>query len=417
MAGVFACPECGRELALEGLSPGREILCDECSTWVEVPFLPRASGWKQRRHAPYQSPWWKSKLLRVAILFVVVAGMGLVASRVIGGRVRSGKERVLAELLASADKAEAAKRYDTALIELEAALSQTRTMDLGAYEKLEALRERRDRVSRLEAEARLARIDSLAPAQAVGESKIIDDRARHDPALAPLAATIKARLESSRRRQVEADLEIATQAYEAGKDAQAFEVAERLHDRAGALPRSDAERFQKEARSLLEAAVARSGVALPLVGGRFVAGSAEAYTAILERHQVETARARGFLPQPRRSPWAMLWDEKAPFRMTVQIAETQDQFYLESKNRTTQVDGTFELLHEGRVVWKTRVVTRTRTFLPDLTAYHGGRVATGDKRNPETERRLHDDAVRQFVEQTVKNLRGFPLRETALRAF
>ena len=103
MGGSFACPECGTELAPEGLTPGREVQCAECSTWVEVPYLPRVAPPK-RAQGRRKRPAWEWKLLRFAIAFAVVAVLGLVASQMIGSKVRNDRERVFAELVASADK-------------------------------------------------------------------------------------------------------------------------------------------------------------------------------------------------------------------------------------------------------------------------------------------------------------------------
>lgn len=414
MAGVFACPECGQKLAVEGFSPGREILCDGCSTWVEVPYLPRAGGSRSvRSTAPYSA--WNSPLLRGAILFAVVAMAGLFATKLIGGRVRSGQEKVLAELVASAEEAESAQQYDVASREIEAALSQARSMGLENSPRLDGLKEHRDRISLREIEFRLGNLDTLGLDQAVGEALTLSEKAAKNPALDSLATSIEAKLASLRLLQAEHDLEIARQALDLGREADAFAAASRLHDRSGELSRSDSVRFAAEARTILETAVSRKGVALPTVVGKFVAGSADAYTKILDRPRAEILRARGFLPEPRKSPWAVLWEEKAPFRATVEVTETQDQFYLQSKNRTTQVDGTFELYRGDHVVWKNRIVARTREPLPDLPAILGGHLGTADKRNPETERRLHDDAMKQFVELSNRNLRGMPTREAALK--
>ena len=414
MAGVFACPECGRELEVGDVSPGREVQCEGCSTWVEVPYLPRASGWKRGRRSTRRSPW-ASKSLRAAIVFAVVALSGLMATRMIGGRVRSDRERVLAELVASADEAESSRRFDDAIREIEGAVAHARTFVPKGSGRLAELESRRDRVSLLEARLRLTAVGSLKPDQAVGESLTLVQKARHDRALAPLVAEIAAKLDESRLRQAEADLGIARGSYDSGHDAEAVDAAERLYDRAGQLADPDALRFRDEAQGVLEAAVARSGVALPPVLGRFAVGSAESYSAILERPRAESLKAHGYVPQPRRSPWAKLWDEKAPFRETAQVVESQEEFYLQSKNRTTQVDGTFELLHGDRVVWKTRVFARTRSPLPDLPAYLAGHLATADRRDPDAERRLHDDALAQFVDQANRNHRGLPGREAAAR--
>jgi hypothetical protein len=414
MAGIFACPECGRKLAVEGLSPGREILCDACSTWVEVPYLPRAGESRRNRQVAPRSPW-NSLLLKGAIGFTVVVLLALIAGRMIGGQVRSGQEKVLAELIDAAEKAEADHRFGDAFREIVSAISHARTMKLEGLARFDELKEHRDRIIVLDVKERLAALETLGPDEAVGEAKTLAELASKQPALADLSETIDVRLASLRLCQAEGDLKRARKAFDEGRDAEAFATAERLHDRSGDLSRSDALRFQGEALSILEEAVARKGVALPPVVGKFVAGSAEAYTKALDRARIEVLRTKGYLPEPRQSAWIALWDEKAPFRATVVVVETQDNYYLQSKSRTTQIDATFEMLRDDRVIWKNRFIARTREPLPNLPALLGGHLATSDKHNPETERLLHDDAMKQFLELAGKILRGIPARETAIR--
>ena len=414
MTGVFACPECGSKLAVEATSAGREIQCEECLTWVEVPFLPRTISPRRGSRSAGRSPW-DSNALRAAIVFASVVLLALLATRMIGGRVRSDRERVLAELVTSAEQAESSKRYDVALREIEGALAHARTFEREGSAKLRELAGRRDRISLLEARVRLARVDDLDLDSAVGEALTLAERARHDPALAPLAGAIDDRLASSRTRQAETDLALARQALESGRDDRAFAFAERLHGRAKSLPEPESRRLRDEAEAVLTAAVGRSGVALPPVDGRFVAGSAEGYAALLDRLRADLLTARGFLPQPRRSAWTGLWDEKAPFVQPIHVAESQDELYLQSKNRTTLIDGTLELLHEGQVAWKARVTGRTRSPLPNLSAYLSGHLATAARRDPDVERRLHADALGQFADQAGRVLRGLPTRDAAAR--
>ena len=413
MLEVFACPECGRELGVEGFSPGREVQCEECSTWVEVPFLPRASQFRRPQRS-IRPTFWGSKLLRGAIAFAVVALLSMVAIRVIGGKVRSGREQVLTELLASADEAESYLRLGDALREIEAALAHARSTGLDDPDRVDDLVQRRDRISLKEADSRLAGVDALPPDSAVGESETLSRRAEKDTALAPLVEAIGAKLDQSRVRRAKSELAEARRAFDNGQDPEAFAAAARLHDHAGGIGEPLAESFRLDALSILENAVGRTGVALPPVDGRFVAGSAVDYETRLREHRAEVFRSRGYFPQPRSSPWSHLWDEKAPFRSTVHLVETREELYLQSRNRTTQVDGTFEVEHEGRVVWKTRVVARTRSPLPNLPAYLAGHLATAGRHDPEAERRFHDDAVLQFVEQAARNLRATPSREVAL---
>jgi len=414
MVGVFACPECGRELSLEGISPGRQVQCQGCSTWVEVPFLPRASGWK-RRGSPRRRAAWEFRALRAAVAFAVAAMIGLASVRMIGGRVRSGHERVLAVLVASATSAESGGRYDVALRESEAAVALARKVDPVGSGRLAGLIRHRDRVSVREARSRLAAVAGLDPDRAVGESLTLVDRARADPALASMAGAIKAGLADSRLRQAEADLETARSAFDRGRSREAFEAADRLHGRAGRLAESDAARFREQARGLIEAVVARDGAAIAPVAGRFIAGSPGAYTAILDRAWSDALRLRGYLPQPRQSPWRAVWDQKAPALAVARVVETQDGLYLQSKNRTTQIDGTFELTVAGRPPWATRAVVGTRVPLPDLPAYLAGHLATAGRRDSDAERRFHDDALALFAEQSARGLRGVPPRDPSPR--
>jgi hypothetical protein len=337
-----------------------------------------------------------------------LAIVGLATTQTIRARARSDRERVLNQLVESAERAEREGRAGEALYEVEAALSQARTLESLDPTRLTDLLERRDRISSREARIRLAGIDHLTPDQAVGEAMTLDARAELDRALEPLASEIASKLRSSRIRQARADEAAARWALEHGKPAEAFQLAARLHERASSLDGSDSRSFQETATTLIETIVAKYGVALPTPTGRFLVGSAEAYEISLERPWTDTLRAHGYLVSPRNSPWRPVWDEHAPFRATTSLVETQDGFYYQSKNRTTQVDAILELTREGQSIWQTRVVARTRVPLPDLPAYLAGHLATASKRDPDIEKRLQADAVALFVEQAAFKLKAIP---------
>ena len=40
MDGLFACPECGSDVEVGGLAPGRQVRCGFCQRLLEVPYLP-----------------------------------------------------------------------------------------------------------------------------------------------------------------------------------------------------------------------------------------------------------------------------------------------------------------------------------------------------------------------------------------
>ncbi len=412
MGGRFACPECGQGLELGGLTPGRAVLCDACETWVEVPFLPRADGWKRGRPTRRRSkPWRESKLLRAAVGFAALALAVLAAGRMVGGRVRSDRERVLAELIAARDRAELGGRLGPALVEAEAALAQARTIDRPGSGRLVELDRRRGEASAREARARLDAVDALDPDRALGEALTLLARAGKDPALASLAPSIETKAAEARLRRAGADLEAARRWLGEGRPAEAFDAAERLDRHAEGLAEADAGRSRADARAVIEEVVGRFGIAVPPTSGQFLAGSGEGYDKALRRPIADICKIRGYLlPPASGSPWRPLWDELAPFRLTLRVVEAQDIPYLQSRNRTSQVDGHYEFARKGTVAWQARVATRTRQPLLDLPAYQAGHLATSDRRDPAVERRFHDDALAQFVEQSARSLKGLPAR-------
>ncbi|WP_435019861.1 hypothetical protein TA3x_001518 [Tundrisphaera sp. TA3] len=408
MIGTFACPECGRELEVEGMAPGGLVRCEDCATWVEIPFLPRAAPSKRWRSPRRRAPWERTAL-RAGLVLMGLALVAATASRMVGDRLRAGRERVLAELIASADAAESENRPDRALIEIEAAVARARAI---RSDRLDALLERRDAASLREARSRLAALASLDPARAVGEALTLRDRAATDPALAPLAGAIAEALDDQRMRQAGADRDAARAALDAGRASDAFLAAARLHDHAGPLPPGEARKARDEAEALMDSAVSRFGVALPPASGRFLFGSIEAYNARLDGPWSEALRAKGYLPQPRRSPWRDLWDARAPFRATTEIVETPGPPFLQSRNLTTEIDGTLQLEQLGRVLWANRVAVTADAFPPSLSVHGGAGSAASNRRDPEVERRLHESTLARFVERASRKLTGLPDRAT-----
>ena len=415
MGGSFACPECGEELALAGLTPGREIQCAECSTWVEVPYIPRAVGWKSRSSRKRRNPVWTSKLLRFAVVLMALALVGVAASKMIGSRVQNDRESVLTALIASADQAEGAHDHAAALYQIEAAVVQARSMGLKDQDRLTLLIQRRDQASLRDVQARLEAVDALDPDRAVGEALILEAKARRDQALAPLADSIAETVNRARVRQAETDLAIARKAFDAGQGLQAFTAADRLYQRADRLPDPQAKRFLADAQGVVEAAIGRYGVTLPAATGRFLSGSPESYALAFDHHWREALEARGYLITTKNSPWITTWEKLAPFQASCRVVETQEEFYLQSKNRTTQIEAFFELTYQGKRAWQSRVLKQTRQPLLDLPAYQAGRLATSDHRNPEVERMFYDDALKSLIGQAAKNLRALPDRAMAAK--
>src|SRR5262245_11045942 len=121
MDGSFACPECGYELELSGTSPGRQIRCGWCETWVEVPFIPRAavtSRWRSSRsRRPPWLPWAWGGIGLFALVVVLLVSIHTVNKL---GR-RKAETSVLAQI-AQADALSKIGQFNQAREEYEAAL-------------------------------------------------------------------------------------------------------------------------------------------------------------------------------------------------------------------------------------------------------------------------------------------------------
>src|SRR5271165_5726021 len=106
MDEAFACPECGTNVQVRGLAPGRQVRCGFCQRLIEVPYLPRAvdPGWRRQRFGrPWWVPWAWSALGLTAGLIVLIA-----AVRLLNDRERAMVNRSIDRLIASSQKQEAA---------------------------------------------------------------------------------------------------------------------------------------------------------------------------------------------------------------------------------------------------------------------------------------------------------------------
>ena len=409
MDGSFACPECGCEVRVAGLSPGRTVRCGWCRTAVEVPYLPRADqitrmrrdrAWRRARRFP------RWALAAAAVLCVAIALA--VVYRAARSRWASRCAEELSQMVASSREAEQAGRLNEALATLEGALA------LGGRSGctpagLDGLRARRDVLSLRDAEGRLAALESTAydadPAQGVGQALTLRARATKDGALETLGARIDAAVDRHRLRWAEADAASAREAEAADQPVRALELAERLHRTAGELSRPLRRRLQTEAEDLAGRVVARHGTVIEPVRGRFAVGSPSDYAALLFPVIHEQMRKAGYLPKPVSSPWGGLWEAQAPYRFHVEVAERQDGDYLGSANRLSEVEATVTLSRRGAQVWRQTHKAKTQVPLPGLSAYQASRGAVGDRRSREFERLLYDDARANLVDRVGYNLR------------
>src|SRR4051794_17461453 len=246
MGGSFACPECGNALKLKGLTPGRQIRCGWCRTWVEVPFLPRAIPRGRfaftRKRTPRWAVWaWVGLGTTTALL--LLAG----ASRYLHTQSRQVHELALSRLSDEATLEERAGRDGAALAAIEAALIEAAKIEPRDDARLEQLRSWRARIARREIETRLAQIADLPPEPAVGACLTLLARARKDPSLGSLEEAVEEQLERARERWVAADLVAARQALDAGDPVRVLERCERLSQTSSTLTSEARHRARAEA--------------------------------------------------------------------------------------------------------------------------------------------------------------------------
>jgi hypothetical protein len=415
MQGSFACPECGYEIRPTGLAPGRQVRCGWCDSLVEVPFFPRADQIMRSRSARRRgrSAWWAWRSwpvwARLTVPLLCVAVAVALAYRVVRSRWQSADAAALVEMVETSLRAEKAGRLGDALTELQSALARAERM-APPPPGIDDLRRRRDALSLREAEAKLAALSGPVadPGSAVGQVLTLRARAARDPALADLATAIEAALERLRQTWAQADSVEAAKALEAGRPDRAMDLCERLHRTADELPAEPRHRLQDEAAAIARRIIARYGTIVEPVRGQFTLGTPDSYTTQLRPIFLEGLRNHGYLPRPAQPVWPDLWTEAAPFRIVFEVVERQDESYLQSPNRISQIDGKMEMVRGGKAFWHDTPSARTQVPVPALPAYQASRVAVSAHRSPDFERVLYNNARAGLLERIGLSIRNLP---------
>ncbi len=395
MDGSFACPECGSEVAIGGVAPGRQVRCGFCHRLVEVPYLPRvaAGGWKRRRFGGWNVVRWA---WGVAALLVVLA-LIWTGLRMARRQYQWLHDSAITEMLASSRANEAEGHLDQALVELDAALDLIRrSSDPGSF-SLEENREHRAELARREVGKVLDRL--VAEDREVfplGDWLNLIARSEKDGDLKSIRPSIVGAFHRSAGVRGRLELDQARRAYEAGRPSASMDACDRLAELLPYLGDGARSSVQVEAEAQVAQWVRDRGVRLEMVpGGEFVLGSDESYRARLVPVLERTLTAKGYLPERPASHWKNAW-KAARYHVRLAVSEHRYGNYLSSQNRLTRIEARLTLHDGDRLVWEITPRSRSTVPLPGLPAYLSTRVAISTERTDEFERLLYEDARGQI---------------------
>jgi hypothetical protein len=405
MDGSFACPECGTEVEVRGIAPGRQVRCGFCDRLLEVPYLPRVPDgvWKRRRYARPKWVGWAWIALVGLTGVIAVAGLFRFLTR----QYESARERSISRLLDSSRRHEFGGRLGQALVDLDAALELARAAGPDTVQRLKNAQRKRPDLARSDAQHVLdGLVRAEPPAFRLGDWLNLIARAENDPDLAPLAIPIAERFGSALDARVGFELAAARRALDSGDLVAALTYCEQiagLFDHLGPAKQTEA-RSQTEA--LVKSLLMARGIKVEPPQGRFVFGSTS-YVSELLPALTRALEAKGYLPGRESSPWRYLWSQ-ARFHARLEVSETLEGSYLSSPNRLTRIEARLTLSDRSELIWQTSPVARSQVPLPRLPAYLANRVATSPQRSEEFERLLYDSARNQVDEKFAYALQTMP---------
>ncbi len=405
MDGAFACPECGSEVEVHGIAPGRQVRCGFCRRLLEVPYLPRAADapWKRRRFLRRRWVIWLWAGLAVLALVLVIAGSYGFLKR----QYESYQERSINRLLDSASRHEAQGQLGAALIDLDTALDLAAKASAGVSSRLRAGQKNRPDLARRDAAEILARLTQREPSSFVlGEWLNLRERAAKDLDLQPLVSPIESQFQHTVERQAVFDLTSARRAFESVNVAASFTFC----DQTAALIQYLAPEIQpavrRDAEDLVNQLVSTHGVKIEAPQGHFIFGEAS-YVAAMLPLLARALEEKGYLPDRPSSPWRELWVH-ALYHVRLDVSERQEGNYLSSENRLSRIEASVTLSSTGGVIWQTRPTARSQVPLPKLPAYLATRAAISPERSEEFEQLLYKSARDQIDEKFSFSLGNIP---------
>jgi hypothetical protein len=395
MDGSFACPECGNNLKVTGLAPGRQVRCGFCNRLLEVPFLPRAVDprWKRRRFA--RPRWFLWACGALAVAFVLIVGTG--AFRFVTRQYDSSQQRVINQLLDSSKAKEADGDLRQALVDLDTAIEMARKAGPTYLARIDDSASKRPDLARREVQTLIDRLSSSDPkAFQLGHWLTLIARAKKDTDLSSLAETIRQQFLADLDRQVAFELSAARRSAEGGQVLGSFTSCEHIAALLAHLGPNKIAAVRTETEALVVRLISQHGVTIETPTGKFAFGP-KSYIKEMVPVVVKAFEARGYLPYRPSSPWRAQW-KHARYLATLVVSEMLEGNYLSSANRLTRIEVRLTVTSADRRirVFETIPTARSRVPLPNLPMYLSNRLATSGERSDELEKLLYDDARGQI---------------------
>jgi hypothetical protein len=406
MDEAFACPECGTDVQIKGIAPGRQVRCGFCRRLIEVPYLPRVTdpSWRRLRLGrPRWVPWAWGALGLSAGLIVLFSLVQLIADR-----ERALVARSIDRLLATSENHEAHGNLVQALLDLDAAITICAEASVRGEKELAVLKSRRQALARCDAETvreRLSRNDTEH--FPLGDWLNLQARVGADNDLASMRQATADRFQRELKRRLESELAAARLAIESGDTTKALERCESTVPLLAHLNPEDQARLRDHAGAIVGQIVARQGIVVDPIRGHLLSGSLARYNETLVPVLIRGLKARGYFPREDSSFFRPKWSD-APHHLTLEVNEKHEGNYLSSENRLTRIEAHLTLALWDKSIWQTTPTARTVVPLPNLPAYLSARVAISPARIEEFERLLYDNARGMIDEKIMAALRRLP---------
>ncbi len=394
MDGSFACPECGSDVEVRGLAPGRQVRCGFCHRLLEVPYLPRAAdaSWKRRRFA--RPKWFKWAWAGLGVILVATLAGG--AFKFLRRQYDSIQDRSINQLLESSHRSENDGRLGEALVDLDAALDLAERAGPAWVKRTERDRLGRGDLARRDAEGILESLcrNSASSTFRLGDWLNLIARAERDADLAPLSAKIDERFQTTLSEQLKRELATGQQLFTAGNMSGSMDACDRAAALIGRVSRAAQPGFREQAETLATGLVKTAGINISIPVGRFAFGS-QSYVSEMGPVLEKALEAKGYLPRREKSAWQDVW-RLSPFEARLDVNEIQEGNYLSSENRLTLIHAELTLTLGERQIWQTTPRARSAVPLPGLPAYQATRLAVSPERSDEFERLLYKNARDQI---------------------